>query len=300
MTTPAPSTLRQPIPELPPGRIETPEGIALEITTLNDLAGTLPGTGQSYRFKPPTVGTRKQLGMVQANQELAKYPARLAAHYLATALLDLGGQDLSAMKPDAAALAVAALPVGDVVALSLLWKGAGHPRGVNIGESRCGACNADFAEILVKLGELEAKAAPVDAGAGGARRLEDLVASVGLFQGFPYPTGKVARTVLVRPPRWIDTWWNLGRAGWNNPELIKAGLLRASIVAVDTGPVAILPETAIDGIWPEDQELIDHALDGITPGPVTTVSVTCPACKADNEAAIDWMAVGFTGGPSRA
>lgn len=297
MTTPAPTTLRPQVLTLAPGQSEIPEGLELEITTLDDLGGTLPGSGKAYRFRPPTVGTRKQLGMVQANGELKKYPARLVAHYLATALLELGGEDLAAMKPDAAALAVAALPVGDVIALSLAWKGAGKPRGVNIGEGRCGACNADFAEILVKLGELEAKAAP--AAPGGARRLEDLVASVGLFQGFPYPAGKVARTVLVRPPRWIDTWWSLGRSGWENAELIRAALLRASIVAVDSGPMATLPESAIDGIWPDDQELIDQVLDRITPGPVTSVAVTCPSCSAENSAGIDWMAVGFTGGPSR-
>lgn len=62
MTDPV-NTARPTVPTLAPGQVET-AGV-LEVTTLDDLGGTLPGSGKAYRFQPPTLGVRKRLGQIQ-------------------------------------------------------------------------------------------------------------------------------------------------------------------------------------------------------------------------------------------
>lgn len=274
--------------------------IPLRPTSLADLLGNLPhGTlqegGTPYTFRPPNLGTQKRLGAVAGNVELQKRPGRLAAYWLATALDSLAGEPMSG-KADADALRVARLPIGDLLTLMFAWQREAHPEGLALPGSSCGTCGADFGTVRVNLDTLQVNALPE--GVGLERRPTALV---GLHRGFPFPKDRIVRSVVVRPPAWIDTLWDVGRDGWNNPALIRARMFRAAIAAVDTIPAPSVPEAALDELWPQDADLLDDAIGQVSPGPDLEVFVDCPSpgCGERNRTILDWRTPGFFSSSSR-
>jgi hypothetical protein len=278
------------LPQTPPGEIVTET--TLTPTTLGELGGTLPQTRQAFRFHPPTMGTMKRLGALDADGKLRKHPGRYLAYFLGGALAELGGKDCGAPgATDTGATLVLALPVGDVFALMLAWKRTTTPKGADLGAGECGKCGAPFGSMVLDLGEIQVLELPEGAEAPAAR--------VGLYSGFPFPAGQVVRTVLVKPPTWGESFAALPASGWSNPAALTMATIQAAIAAVDTTKAPRVPTEALDELTQEDAELINEALERISPTPDLVMEVDCPACQHTNQHRIDWKDVGFFGGSGR-
>lgn len=278
---------------LEPGQVES--SIELEDVTLAELGGELAhglitdgGVIRSYTFKPPTLGTRKQLGAIRGNPELRKHPGKLLAHWLGAALSELCGVDMTALKEAEAGMVAARLTVGDFLLLLFAWNQASHPEGLPLALSGCGKCGHPFDNVNVDLGTLQVSRLPLE----GVGYDSPPLARVGLKTGFPWKGDKVS-AVLVRPPTWLGTYWTLSRQQWSNTELLTARIVRDCIVGTDVGGRP--NDAALDHMWPADINLIDEGMAEIAPTPDLQVTVECPACGASNNDQLDWQSVGFLG-----
>ncbi len=301
------------IPTLPPREIRVPYELVSEYQEageaprplrLADLGNKLPSGAftagarvRTYDFNAPTMGLRKRLGAVASRKDLGNWPGRKIAYWLAVALRELGGvpmaTEASGKALDEAALRVAALPAGDVLALVVGWHRATKPSGFPLGTSGCGVCGAAFDKITVDLGDLETEEYPA------AADTEEPIGSVGLIHGFPI-AGVTAKTVAVRPPSWLGTFWRLSVDQWRNDELVKATLVEVAIVANDAVDIPRVPSASVDEMLPEDVDLIDAALKRLMPSPSLAIEVECPSCGARNATSIDWQDPDFFSGSSRA
>ncbi len=278
------------LPPCEPGEIITET--VLQPTTLDELGPVLPHSRLSYRFHPPTMGTMKRLGGLNADQKLAKTPGRHLAYYLAAALAELGDKDCGpAGVAEAGAAAVLALPVGDVFCLLLAWKRSTTPKGADLGAADCGKCGAAFGHMMLDLGEISVLALPVNA--------DPPVARVGLWSGFPYPQGHTVKTVLLKPPTWGESFGPLPAAAWKNPTALSMATIQAGVVAVDTCKAPRVPAEALEEMYQADAELISEALERISPTPDLAMEIVCPECGHTNVHRIDWKDVGFFGGRQR-
>lgn len=269
-------------------------------TTMNALGDRLPhglltpeGAQRDFEFRPPTMGTRKQLGALKGRKDLSKRPGMFVAYWLAHALRSLCGRDLAAMKEAEAALLVARLTYGDILYLIFRWQQLGAPDGLELPAEGCGKCGAPFSEVLVDVGTLTVGELPADASQANPPR-----ARLGLTRGFPMGALKVS-TVLLQPPTWMDTFWVLSTEQWSNTELIRAQLLKASVCGVDAAEVQAVPMSAIDELWPVDVRAIDEATSRVTPTPDLRIVVPCPECGTPNETALDWRSADFFSGSAR-
>ena len=280
-------------PSTEPGEIVT--DLELETTTLAELDGVLPSSRLAYAFHRPDMGTMRRLGQLQADKGLTRRPGQMVAYHLAAALSELGGETMGPVARDSKGAArVSALPVGDVLTLLVAWTHRQHTRkGVALGGAGCGACGAEWESIRVQLGELEVSAVPEGyAGTPTAR--------VGLWEGFTVH-GKDVLAVLVQPPTWGESLGGLSAEGWKNPTAIRAATIQGAIRACDAFPrLGRLGVEALDTLMPDDLELLDQALERITASVSLELSITCPACGAENATALDWKNLGFSGGPARA
>lgn len=264
----------------------------LQPTTLAELGAVLPHTRQAFRFHPPTMGTMKRLGALDADGKLQKHPGRFLAYFLGGALSELGGKDCGAPGvAEAGATAVLALPVGDVFALMLAWKRTTTPKGADLGSGECGKCGAPFGSMVLDLGEVQVLALPEGA--------EPPAARIGLYEGFAFPAGQVVRTILVKPPTWGESFAALPAAAWRNPAALSMATIQAAITAVDTCRAPRIPMEALDELYQADAELISEALERISPTPDLVLELDCPACGFTNQHRIDWKDVGFFGGSGR-
>lgn len=290
---------REPVAPLEPGQIVCE--VTMTETTVADLGERLPhGEPLTLReipfaFRPPTMGPKKELGSLAQNKTLKNYPARLVATYLGTALEKLDDQAMRELKPEARGAKVGALTLGDVLYLLMRWQYLTNPKGLILGESRCGTCNYNFDAIKVDLGSLPVTV-PTVPEPGKAP-----TARVGLHRGFMF-AGALVKTVEVTAPTWHDVWWEIAAANWSNIDLLAANTIRAAICGVDTSPVPRVTDEAIDGIWPEDKELLDEAIEKVSATPDMEIEVTCPreTCGVANALVIDWMSPDFLTGRARA
>lgn len=290
-------------PLSPPGTCEA--NVELRATTLAELGQDLPhglwhpqhGYLRSATFRPPLMGLQKQLGALRTRKDLRNHPGRYAAYYLATAMATLGSVDLAAMKEDARALLVAALPIGDVLYLLLRYQFEVHEDGLRMPGATCGACGHEFERIRMDVATVACSLLPETDRDGQALGLQNPPrARVALRRGLPWPKDGRAMTVLVRPVSWLDAHWNLQMSEWLNPGLMAAHLIRAGICGADSAAVpAMLPVDVVDELWPVDHELIDEAMDRITPSPEMRLEVDCPACRKTNEMPINWRDPDFFG-----
>lgn len=282
----------QAFPPTDPGQIVT--DLVLERTTLLELGDVLPSSRQPYRFHRPNMGVLRRLGQLQADAKLKRRPGQFVCNYLAAALAELNGVDFGkgGERTAAQAQAVAELPAGDVLTLLVAWTHAQHARkGVQLGGAGCGACGAPWESVRVQLGELEVLAVPED-------YKGPPVARVGLWEGFQLH-GREVRAVLVQAPTWGETLGGLSVEGWANPVAIRAATVQGAIRAADSFPkLGRLGSEALDELMPEDLELLDDALGRITASVSLALVVPCPACGAENQTALDWKNLGFSGGPA--
>lgn len=278
------------LPPADPGEILTET--TLVPTTLGELGGILPHTRQPFRFHPPTMGTMKRLGALDADGKLRKYPGRYLAYFLGGALAELGGKDCGAPGvTDTGATLVLALPTGDVFALMLAWKRSTTPKGADLGAGECGKCGAPFGSMVLDLGEVQVLALPEGA--------EPPAARVGLQEGFAFPAGQVVRTVVVKPPTWGESFAALPAVAWGNPAALTLATIQAAIAAVDTCRAPRVPAEALDELHQVDADLISEALERISPTPDLVLELDCPSCHHTNQHRIDWKDVGFFGGSGR-
>lgn len=304
------------IPAVEPGTTITAHELVR--TTMGELGNNLPhgvlqpgGALTSFGFLPPTMGQKKRLGAVKARKDLRKYPGKLVAYWLAEALAELCGKDMTKGSLDERALQVAKLPVGDVLYLLFAYQRIEKPDGFPLTATGCGVCGASFDSILVDLDSMVAFRLPRDGDeypeghdqAGEAMTVataaEPPTCRVGLVEGFEYPKGKTVHTVLLRPATWLATWWPLGDGQVHNDELLRAKTIRAMIAGVDTCAAKVVTEAAIDELLPRDVHLIDEGAGLITPTLHLGIEVTCPDCLATNQAVLDWGDPAFFGSSAR-
>ena len=260
-------------------------------TTLGDRVDRLGhgfadshGMAQDYSFRPPNLGTRKRLGALQGDRKLTSKPGLYFAHWMGTALLNVGGRDLTAMKRGQAALEVARLPLGDFLLLMFAWQHSAHPEGLPVGLPGCVSCGIPFDDVTVDLATLELKVLP-----DGVTAEDPAVARVGLRKGFEF-RGEAVRTVMLRPPTWLDVYWPVSAAQWRNSALLQERVLRGAIYATDANGKVKLPAGALDELWPVDLDLMNEALGQLVPFPIMTVEVPCPVCDQLNSEVLDWQA----------
>lgn len=271
-------------------------------TTMGALEGNLPhgfltveGRATSFGFRPPTMGTRKRLGAIAGRPKIKRIPGKHVCYWLANALLELAGEDWAApASPDSKeehkrALRVAKLTIGDVLFLMFAWQYHARPKGLPLSADSCGACGQSFHQVLVDLATLECVALPDDASEGNPP-----VARVALPQGFPHLDKEVG-TVLVAPPKWVDVFWDLPAQQWTNRDLVRAHMIKAEVVGLDTAKLAILPMEAVDEMWPDDVDAIDGVASMITPSPILEIEVPCPRCQSVNRTVLDWQTPDFFG-----
>lgn len=287
------------IDRLNPG--ERTAAFALVQTTMGELGDHLPhgiltptGRDTSFEFLPPTLGTEKRLGALGTRKDLGDKPFRHAAFYLGQALRSLCGQDLTGMKPEEAALAVARLPVADVLYLVFARQALARDGVLQVSVPGCTACPAEYDSVNVQLSTVEVTRLPDE-----ATRDNPPVVRLGLTRGFPFPAGKKVSTVLLKPPAWVDSLWPLTAGAANNSSVVNAALMGAAICGVDTCGLRQIPAQALDEIWPVDFEAINEALAEITPTPDLTVRFACPACGAEQSATLDWARADFFGRSSK-
>jgi len=279
--------------ELAPGKFHSPTILAtLSLAELGDILPIgqpekLGATG--YSFRPATIGTQKRLGQLSSDRKIQNFPGRLNAHTLALALATLGGEDMPA-KRAAAAMAVGALTVGDVLTLIFSWHLSQNPDGLALQGLGCPACGLDFSTVRVDLSGLE------------VHRLEpgapSPVATVHLVDGFPFAKmGQVDR-VYIRPGRWLETFGKLTLDQWANNGLCTEAILRSAIEGISVGdgerrPVR-LPPGALDDLTRRDADVISEAIATIEGGPTLVVDVDCPNCATEVTAPLDWRRLGFS------
>ena len=297
------------ITPLPPG--EHHASVHLVRTTLGELAGELPhgllkpdGAPTTYAFNPPTVGTRKRLGALKGRKDLDQKPGMHTAYWLATALSHLDGVPMASLKIDEAALRVAQLTIGDILYLLFAWQHWSRPDGLPLTATGCGVCGHPFDQITVDLGTLEVMRLPRagDQDEEGAElppaSLENPpLCRVGLHKGMPHGD-KHVQTVMLAPPKWVDTIYKVGKGQMHNNQLLRAVTLQAQIVAASgIERMTRLPMEAIDELWPVDVEAIDRAAELVTPTPNLEVEVACPSetCDAINRTVLDWQEPVFFG-----
>lgn len=282
-----------PIEPAEPGAIHLAHDLVT--THLGDLGDKLchgllteSGPRLGYRFHPPTMGTRKRLGALRTNRQLMQRPGVFGAHWLAVALAELGDEPLPEDRGKAA-MAVAALTAGDFMLLLFAWQRMTQPGGLPVAASGCGTCGAEFDRVLADLAGMEITALPPT-----ATTADPPLARVGLRRGFLH-RGKLARTVQLRPPTWLGTYYRLGRSQFGNPEIVHAAMLRDSILRSDVADGRPSVEE-LDELWPEDVSLLDDAMGKITPTPDLQIRIDCPVCEAPNQAVLDWTQAFATGG----
>lgn len=282
------------IKPLSPG--ERTEAFKLRHTTMGELGDHLPhgiltatGRETAFEFLPPTLGTEKRLGALRTRKDLADKPFRHAAFYLGQALRSLCGQDLTVLKVEEAALAVAKLPVADVLYLVFARQALARDGKLSLSVPGCSSCPAEYDAVNIDLASVEVTELPEDAG-----RDNPPLIRLGLVKGFPLQGQKVS-TVLLKPPAWVDSLWPLTAAAAQNNSVVNASLLGAAICGVDTCGLRQIPPQALDEIWPVDFEAINEALAEITPSPDLNVRFACPSCGAEQGAVLDWARADFFG-----
>ena len=297
------------IPGLEPGDIVSSH--ELVTTSMGGLSGELPhgllnetGARRSFRFRPPTMGTRKELGAVKVRKDLKSWPGKMTAYWLATALAELCGEAHGENIEDDA-LRVASLPAGDVLYMIMVWQHHTNPEGLPLVGYDCGRCGERFDNVLVDLSTMTTTRLPRDGDVfpddheregeamAPSNRTDPPLARVGLKHGFPFPDGQIVKTVLVKPPTWSDSFWRMSRAQYENSEMITAFTLKATICGVDTCARRGVTDNAIDNIWPADVALISEAAGRVTPTPDVQILVPCPKCKQENITTLDWMSADF-------
>lgn len=286
-----------PIPSLEPGEIDT--RVELNQTTMGALGDVLPlglfiddGRHRDLTWHPPTMGTRKRLGGLRGRKDLEGSPGRFVSYWLATALKSIGGLELASMKVERAALLTGQLCVSDVIYAVLRWQVAARPDGLPLRGRGCGVCGASWDQVNVDLASLEVTELPgvdQDGEAYGPDHLP--VARVGLLRGLPFQEGTI-QTLLLKPPSWVDSMGKLVDRQLSNQALRAALTIRGSICGTDAGP-RTLPLAVLDELWPEDERLIDQALEKIVPTPNLEIAVPCPECGAENADILDWQDPGF-------
>lgn len=280
-----------PIDPLPPGEVQT--DAALVQTTLGargpmlplGLPGLLGVTGFSLR--PATVGLAKRLGALRERKDLKAKAGQLIAHLVGASLYSLGGQvfDQTPEGTAAAALAVSKLSAADVmyICLSIILEG-GDP--LHIDGGACHACATALGRIAVDVGTVETTTL-VGAHADLPR------ARVGLLRPLVTARGS-ATTVLLRPPTWGETFWDVPAADLGNGAAIQARLLLACVEATDSEAVPRILPGFLDDVPVRLAAQIVAALEKITPTPDMRVEVACPACGAENARALPWQTAVFS------
>ncbi len=278
--------------DVQPGEILV--GCKLVTITMGELGDRLPqgidGLETTFTLKRPNNKVRRALGAITGQIDLKKHPGRMICHWLAEAVATLNGEALTG-SAEKKALQIARLPAGDVLYLIFAWKRNASRRGLRIGGAACGACDKEWGDVRVKLDTLEVTR--LEAGA-------DSTAVIGLYDPWPWDSDKEVNSVLIRPPIWLDCYWNLSASGWRNAQLVTSQIFRASIKGVDCGELpGFIPDASLDEMLPDDEELLDDALEKITPTLDMTIEVKCPDCGKTNQTALDWMDQGFLRGSAR-
>jgi len=305
-----------------PGLVPLNEGddpianIELVPTTLGELGNTLPhgflkddGSPTTFEFNPPNMGTRKKLGALNLRKDLKKSQGKHTAYWLATALRELDGQKMSDLKLDAAALKVARLSAGDVLYLTMAYQYQTTPDGLQLDANGCGVCGQAFDSITVDLADLDVlrlprpgDVYPEDHDLAGEPMPVPTTADpprvrTRLRRGFEWPTGNQVHTVLVQPPTWSGTFWQVASTQMGNNMLLRAFTMKAAICGIEGSPAPKVTMEAIDQLWPFDVDAIDDAAEMVTPTPILAISVACPnpQCEAENHTMLDALDPVFSG-----
>lgn len=250
---------------------------------------------RDFEFNPPIMRIRKKMGALKSRKGLTKHPGRYVAYFLAEALASLGPWDMNKLKVDEAALRVARMSLGDVIYLLMRWHELGHPEGLPLPAFSCGACGTSFAKVSADLSSLGLVVLPDNDCDGNPFTYENQPrVRLGLRKGIPSPKGH-ASTVLLKPPTWMDSFWSLDANNWRNDELRSCLVMKGAICGTDSDDLAVVPLSAIDEVWPDDQQRIDSALALVVATPDLGVELPCPECAYTNRLHIDWSSPDFLG-----
>lgn len=284
---------------LPPGSIEY-DPVELINTTMGELGDQLPhgillpdgSLARRFTLNRPKLAIQKRLGQLRTDGRLRERPGEHACHWLSIALESLEGHDLDKLSRTEAATLLGKLTAGDVIYLLYRWQRLARPEGVSLGECTCGHCGQIMGEVVADLDSMGVVAVPPEHRGG-------VTARVGLEVGIPL-SGQTVRTVVVRAPSWLGSYWRMRRQTWDNSELATSYMLQAAIVGTDVSDADAVPQESVDELEPIDQRLIDRALDKITPTLDLRLTVPCPAghCGRINEVSLDWRGLDFFGGRS--